>query len=116
MTNPYEAPQVQTTATKTTFVFFKRPRSAGSFASIFVAIFIGGLFIPTVELFQLNYSLGHVPLWYAYVGILAPEYWIIAIPIVAAHIVGTVVLTSLVDRFLTSRSTIKQPVEASTRN
>ncbi len=101
MMNPYETSQAASTAKQKHFALFRRPQSSNVFAFIFVLVFIGGLFIPTVEFFQNNYSWGHLPLWYAYVGLLAPEYWIIAIPIVAGHVVGTTVLASLAERYLT---------------
>ena len=109
MTNPYEAPPEATAANHKAFVFFQRPRNPTVYTCIFVAIFIGALFVPTVELFQLKYSLGRVPLWYAYVGLLAPEYWMIAIPIVIAHLIGTIVLSSVLERHLTSRLSNRQP-------
>ena len=112
MTNPFEAPRLTSTADRKAFVFFQRPISPLVFACIFVPIFTIALFIPTVEIFQLNRSWGHVPLWYAYIGLLAPEYWIIAIPIVVAHVVGTIVLASILERLLISRVRTVQPLES----
>ena len=102
MTNPFEPPRSTSTADRKAFIFFQRPSSTAAFACIFALIFIAALFIPTVEIFQLNRSWGHVPLWYAYIGLLEPEYWIIAIPIVVAHLIGTIVLASIVERLLNS--------------
>jgi len=105
--NPYDAPQIS--EERKAFSSVLRPRNARVFACIFVPFFIGGLFIPTVEFFQLDVSWGRLPLWYAYVGILAPEYWGIALPIVAAHIAGTIFITGCIERFLTSRAPSNEP-------
>lgn len=70
---------------------------------MFVPIFIAGLFIPTVEFFQNKTSWGHLPLWYAYAGLSLPEYWNIAIPIVAAHIGATTIIAYAAERYLIPR-------------
>lgn len=98
--NPYEASQAKSLAKPKPFALFRRPQNSKTFACLFVPFFIGGLFLPTVEFFQINRSWGHLPLWYAYLGLLAPEYWIIAMPVVAAHLLATTVLASLAERYL----------------
>jgi hypothetical protein len=98
--NPFEPPRTAVTGNRRAFIFFQRPTSTVAFAGIFAAIFIAALFIPTVEIFQLNHSLGHVPLYCAYMGVFIPEYRIIAMPIVVAHFIGTIVLASVIERML----------------
>jgi hypothetical protein len=59
----------------------------------FAIVFVPSLFVPTIEAFQHNHSLGHIPVWCSYVGLVLPEYWAVAIPIVFAHIIGSLVLS-----------------------
>ncbi len=101
MTNPYDAPQQTATKSKRRS-FLWRPQSPKVFAAFFVLVFIGSLFIPTIEIIQNNVSWGHVPLWYAYLGLFDPQFWMITVPIVVAHVLGSYVL-ALVATALTER-------------
>lgn len=65
------------------------------FGRAFAVLFFVGMFIPTIELFKGNISMGRAPVWLGYVGIFMSEYWGIAIPVVAGHLVTVLVLTWL---------------------
>ena len=56
------------------------------FVGGFWATFAAGLFVPTVEMFKGDISIGRLPLYVAYVGIFEPHYMVISIPIVAVHL------------------------------
>lgn len=52
------------------------------------------LFVPTVEVFQLRESWGRVPLWYAYVGVQIPDFFVVSIVFIFMHIVASVLISS----------------------
>ncbi len=107
MMNPYDAPHTSSTSETSPKLLPKRPISSIAFLRIFVPVFIAGLFVPTVEFFQNKTSWGHLPLWYVYAGLSLPEYWNIAIPIVAAHIGATAIIAYAAERYLMPRLVVQ---------
>ncbi|QDS93243.1 hypothetical protein FF011L_20050 [Roseimaritima multifibrata] len=80
--NPYSPPTETTVRRLSRFVV----RDRRVFLVAFAILFVAGLFVPTIEMFMGNISLGRQPVWLAYVGIFAPEYWGLAFPVIFGHI------------------------------
>lgn len=80
--------------------FWLRPRHFRVFCVVLVLVLFVGLFVPTIEMFKGNISLGRKPLWMAYVGLLMPEWRSIAVPIVAAHLTLSPLIAWIVDRLV----------------
>lgn len=93
--NPYESGNVQEAGA----IHQSKTVSIICFLSVYLPTF----FVPTIEAFQLDYSLGRIPVWYSYVGLLAPEFWNITIPIVMAHVTISMLLSSRMSKLYLSR-------------
>jgi hypothetical protein len=93
--NPYESGNVQ----EADAIHQSKTVSVICFLSVYLPTF----FVPTIEAFQLDYSLGRIPVWYSYVGLLAPEFWNITIPIVIAHVTISMLLSSWMSKLYLAR-------------
>lgn len=66
----------------------------------FFLIYIPTLFVPTVEVLQLKQSWGRVPLWYAYPGLGAPDFFAVSLFFVCIHIAVSILVSAyLANRF-----------------
>lgn len=104
--NPYQVTAVSHDSQMRRNPWQLRPQNLRIFLIVFAAIGIAGLFIPTIELFQLNVSLGRAPVWLAYVGIFAPEYWHLALPIIFVHLFVSFAIASIVDWLACTRPSL----------
>lgn len=102
--NPYESPGGIEARTADAMTWRICPYNWTLFVVLVFAIGIPSLFIPTIEMFKGTISLGRAPVFLAYIGILMPEYWAIALPIAFAHFVGTLAIASMIDRLVWKRS------------
>jgi len=72
------------------------PTTKASRVFWFFAFYIPLLFVPTVELFQLEYSLGRVPCWDAYIGIFTPDYFILSFIVIVIHVLSSLLISSFI--------------------
>jgi hypothetical protein len=96
--NPYKSPDKIEARTAIATPWQIWPRNWTLFVIVVFVIGIPSLFIPTIEMFKGTMSLGRAPVFWAYLGLLMPEYWTIALPIALAHFIGTVTIASMIDR------------------
>lgn len=70
-------------------------------------LFTGGLFVPVVELHKGTVSLGHFPLFLAYLGVFEPVHSGLAVLFIVGHLLSVLVLgwaaTLAIQVFLPSR-------------
>jgi hypothetical protein len=99
-TNPYQSPEQTQASTAMATRWRIRPRNWLMFVALVTVVGIPCLFIPTIEMFKGTLSLGRAPVFLAYLGILMPEYWGIALPIALAHLLGTIIIASMIDRLI----------------
>jgi len=96
--NPYESPTSSTGSERRQFRI--RPHRRSVFVLFLIAALVAGLFVPTIEMFKGNISLGHMPLWLSYIGLFTPEYWPLPFAIIFAHWLGAFIVAWVADRLL----------------